>query len=217
MLRESAIQAVLLDWDGTLLDSCAADTAAYLEMFRIMGIGWGREELAAHYSPDWYSVYRAARLDRDRWDEADRIWRQVYAKYRPQLVAGARDVLRDLGTRYVLGLVTSGDSGRVNAQLRRFGLDSTFAARVCQHDSPRRKPHPEPLLTALDQLGLPPRSAVYVGDAPEDMEMARRAGARAVAVLSSFPTAERLRASHPDALLDSLSELPALLSEWSLP
>ena len=159
MPREGAIQAVLLDWDGTLLDSCAADTAAYLEMFRIMGIGWGPEELAAHYSPDWYNVYRAARLDRERWDEADRIWRQAYAQYQPQLVAGAHDVLQNLGTRYVLGLVTSGDSVRVNTQLRRFGLDSTFAARVCQQDSPHRKPHPEPLLTALDQLGLPPRIA----------------------------------------------------------
>lgn len=210
-----AIRAVLLDWDGTLLDSCEADTAAYLELFRTMGIGWGREELAVHYSPDWYNVYRAARLEEERWEEADRLWRQAYARHRPQLVTGAREVLRRLGRRYELGLVTSGDCERVHTQLRRFRLASRFATCVCQQDSTRPKPHPEALLNALGQLGLPASAAVYVGDAPQDVEMARRAGARAVGVLSSFPTGERLRASRPDALLESLLELPGLLQGWA--
>jgi HAD superfamily hydrolase (TIGR01549 family) len=215
MPRTHAIKAVLLDWDGTLLDSFEADTAAYLEMFRKMGIAWGREELALHYSPDWYRVYRAARLERARWEEADRAWRAAYERHRPRLVAGARGVLRRLGARYSLGLVTSGDCGRVVPQLRRFRLVSTFAARVCQHGGLRRKPHPEPLLTALAEMGVEPRAAVYVGDAPEDIEMARRARVRAIGVLGSFPTARRLRASRPEALLDSLLELPGLIEEWS--
>jgi HAD superfamily hydrolase (TIGR01509 family) len=210
-----SIVAVLLDWDGTLLDSFEADTAAYLEMFRKMGIGWGREELARHYSPDWYRVYRAARLERARWEEADRTWRAAYAKYRPRLIEGARGVLRRLGARYELGLVTSGDCGRVTAQLRRFRLLSTFAARVCHQDSMRPKPHPEPLLTALGKMNVEPRAAVYVGDAPEDVEMARRAGVRAIGVLGSFPTERRLRDSRPEALLLSLGELPGLIEEWS--
>ena len=208
------IEAVLLDWDGTLLDSFEADTAAYLEMFRRMGIAWGREELARHYSPDWYRVYRAAQLDRSRWDEADRAWREAYAKHNPKLVKGSRDVLRRLGTRYALGLVTSGDCGRVTPQLRRLRLTSTFVARVCQHGGLRRKPHPEPLLTALAQMRVAPDAAVYVGDAPEDIEMARRARVRAIGVLGSFPTANRLRASRPEALLDSLHQLPEILQRW---
>ncbi|MDE3138052.1 MAG: HAD family hydrolase [Acidobacteriota bacterium] len=211
----NSIEAVLLDWDGTLLDSFEADTAAYLEMFRKMGIGWGRKELARHYSPDWYRVYRAARLERARWEEADRAWREAYAKHQPQLIEGTRRVLRRLRGRYALGLVTSGDCGRVTAQLRRLRLASTFAARICHEDSPRRKPHPEPLLKALAQMRIAPRAAVYVGDAPEDIQMARRAGVRAIGVLGSFPTAQRLRDSRPEALLGSLRELPGVIEEWS--
>ena len=210
------IEAVLLDWDGTLLDSFEADTAAFLRMFRAMGIGWGPEELAKHYSPDWYQVYRAARISRDRWREADLLWRRAYENYRPDLVSGARQVLRRLGAHYRLGLVTSGDSQRVISQLRRLRLASRFAVRICQQDTRRPKPHPAPLLAALDRLRLDPTAAVYVGDAPEDVEMARRAGVRTVGVLSSFPTATRLRASRPDVLLDSLRELPALLESWSV-
>lgn len=56
------VRGVLFDWDGTLVDSYAADSSAYLAMFREMGITWGLEELAQHYSPNWYDVYRAADL-----------------------------------------------------------------------------------------------------------------------------------------------------------
>ncbi len=212
----SRIEAVLLDWDGTLLDSFEADAAAYGEMFRAMGIAWDRKDLARHYSPDWYRVYRAAGLGRARWREADRVWRRAYARSVPALVPGARQVLRRLrSSRYRLGLVTSGDCARVKAQLRRLRLTAAFAARVCHEDTERRKPHPQPLLSALRRLRVSPGSAVYVGDAPEDIEMARRAGMRAIGVLSAFPTAARLRATRPEALLDSIVALPALLRRWA--
>lgn len=209
--RTRAIQGVLFDWDGTLLNSYRADSAAYLAMFRAMGIPWGLEELALHYSPNWYRVYRAAGLPRARWDEADRVWRKQYANHRPQLLTGARRVLRYLGQGHQLGLVTSGDRNRVLRQLRDFGLTRLFAARVCSGDTRRKKPHPAPLRLALQQMGLEPSACVYVGDSPEDLEMARRANVRAIAVLGPFPTEKRLRAAKPDLLLDSICDLPAAL------
>jgi len=36
-------------------------------MFKEMGIAWGIEELENNYSPNWYEVYRAAKLPRKRW------------------------------------------------------------------------------------------------------------------------------------------------------
>ncbi|HVB97862.1 MAG TPA: HAD family hydrolase [Candidatus Dormibacteraeota bacterium] len=215
MQPTNPIEAVFLDWDGTLLDSFEADSAAYLEMFQAMGIRWGREDMARHYSPDWYNVYRAARLDPQRWREADRIWRQAYGRHSPKLVAGARDVLWKLLRSYRLGLVTSGNRSRVTGQLRYFGLTSLFTACVCHEDAGRPKPHPEPLRLALRKLGRAAASSVYVGDSAEDMEMARRAGVRSIGIPGSFPTAKRLRASQPDALLASLLRLPALLEEWT--
>ena len=62
-------------------------------------------------------------------------------------------------------------------------------------------------------MRLEPRTCVYVGDAPEDLQMARRAGVRAIGVLGPFPTEKRLRAARPDLLLGSLAELPQALSE----
>jgi len=205
------LQGVLFDWDGTLINSYAADSSAYLAMFREMGIPWGLEELAQHYSPNWYRVYRAAKLPRARWDDADRAWRAQYAKHSPRLIAGARQVLTRLGRAHHLGLVTSGDRDRVTQQLREFRLTRLFGARVCSGDTPERKPHPAPLRLALQKLCLKPSACVYVGDSPEDLEMAKRAGVRAIAVLGPFPTEKRLRAARPDFLLESIRELPELL------
>ncbi len=208
------LRGILFDWDGTLLDSFHADSQAFLAMFREIGIAWGIEDLERHYSPDWYRMYRAARLPRARWDEADRIWGKHYRRQKPALLPGARRVLRALARRYELGLVTTGDRSRVCRQLKRFRLTEMFAARICGGDTRRRKPHPEPLLTALRQMRMAPEASVYVGDAPEDVEMARRAGVAAIAVLGAFPIGPRLRAAKPEFLLPSIEDLPKLLQSF---
>jgi HAD superfamily hydrolase (TIGR01509 family) len=206
--RKHGIEGVLFDWDGTLINSYQADTSAYLAMFKEMGISWGIEELEKNYSPNWYQVYRAAGLPQKRWEDADRVWRAHYARHRPKLIAGARRVLAKLGRAHPLGLVTSGDRDRVTHQLREFQLTKLFAARVCSGDTLRKKPHPDPLRLALRQMDLHPSACVYVGDAPQDVEMAQRAGVCAIGVLGPFPTEKRLRAARPEFLIGSIMELP---------
>jgi len=205
------LRGVLFDWDGTLLNSYAADSAAYLEMFREMQIPWGLPELERHYSPDWRNVYRAANLPRGKWKTAEKLWRVHYARHAPKLLPGARRVLSLLARRHALGLVTSGNCDRVRRQLRAFHLWERFMAHVCSEDTRARKPHPAPLRLALRRMGLRPGETVYVGDSPEDLEMARSAGVRGIAVLGPYPTEKRLRAAQPEVLLQSIAELPAAL------
>ena len=207
LIRFSA-RAVLFDWDGTLLNSYAADVRAYLSMFGTLEINWTEREVNLHYSPNWYRVYRAALLPRSKWIEANRLWARAYKLERPPLLPGARRVLRTLAAKFDLGIVTSGSRARVRRQLRGFGLADYFSACVCSEDATKKKPHPAPLQLALKRLRLPPEQCVYVGDTAEDVEMARRAGVRAVGVLGPFPTAARIRAAKPEILLDSIRELP---------
>jgi HAD superfamily hydrolase (TIGR01509 family) len=173
-----------------------------------MGVEWGVREIDRHYSPNWYQVYRAARISRPDWKRADRMWRAAYRSERPALLSGARAAVRILERRFVLGLVTAGSRGRVRQQLRDLGLEDLFSVRVFSEDSPRKKPHPAPLQIALKLLRAKPEDCVYVGDSAEDIEMARRAGVRAIGVLGPFPTAGRIRAAEPDLLLRSIRDLP---------
>jgi len=204
-------RVVLFDWDGTLLNSYAADQRAYLSMFRALGIAWGATEIDRHYSPDWYRVYRAARIPKLQWERADRLWRAAYRAERPPLLAGARATLRILARRFKLGIVTAGSRGRVRRQLRDFGLRDHFSACIFSEDTARKKPHPAPLHLALARMRARPEECLYVGDAPADIEMARRAGVRAIGVFGPFPSAAQIRSARPDLLLPSIRELPAYL------
>jgi HAD superfamily hydrolase (TIGR01509 family) len=209
--RKRSTQAVLFDWDGTLLDSWHADSAAYLAAFREMGIPFTLADLARHYSPNGLAVYRAAKLPRIRWQAANRAWRKEYDNHKLHLIPGARQVLAKIARLHQLGIVTSGDRDRVLGQLHNFRLTHFFAAQVCGGDTKQKKPHPAPLRLALRQMCLKPSACIYVGDSPHDLEMAKRAGVRAIAIIGRFPTEAALRAAKPNLLLDSLKDLPAAI------
>ncbi len=214
MKSYSPLRVVLLDWDGTLLNSFQADAQAYSSMFGALGMRWSVAHLKRHYSPDWHRVYRAAGLPPSKWKQADRLWRRYYRQHQPALQPGVRRVLRTLEKRFTLALVSSGSRARVRRQLREFNLWKTFPVKICCEDAPRRKPHPAPLRMALEKLRARADESVYVGDAPEDMEMARRAGMRAIGVLGGSPVPRRLRLALPDALIRTIVALPALLKHF---
>src|SRR5205814_5624002 len=105
---------------------------------------------------------------------------------------------------------------RVGRELEALEMAPLFEVVVCAEDIVRRKPHPEALLLALRRLDLEPAAAAYVGDSPEDVEMARAAGVRAVGVPGGFPNREALVASAPDLLAPSLpAAIDALLARGS--
>jgi HAD superfamily hydrolase (TIGR01509 family) len=212
--NHTSMEYVLFDWDGTLLDSFEADANAYMHMFGALGMSWSIAELKRYYSPNWHHVYRAAHLPRAKWEEADRLWRFFYRKQQPKLQPGAKSVLRKLDLRFKLALVSSGSRSRVRRQLREHEVSAMFLTKVCSEDAPRRKPHPAPMRMALEKLRAQPEICVYIGDAPEDIEMAHRAGVRAIGVLGGSPVPERLRAASPDALIETIRDLPTLLKSF---
>ena len=76
---------------------------------------------------------------------------------------------------------------------------------------------PGPLNFALQCIGLKPAQCVYVGDSPEDVQMAKSANVRVIGVIGPFPTEKRLRKAKPDLLLTSIADLPEALKELSSP
>jgi HAD superfamily hydrolase (TIGR01549 family) len=205
--------AVLFDWDGTLLDSAEASYRCYVRLFDSYGIGFDRDLFGRTYSPNWHRTYEAVGLAPDRWPEADQRWLEHYCAEESRLVPGAREALRRLEEAGVpQGLVTSGDRTRVSRELSALGVERYFGAVVCGGDTRNRKPHPEALLLALGRMGVRPGEAAYVGDSPEDVEMARAAGVRAVGVPGGFPNREALAASRPDVMApDVLGAVNALV------
>jgi HAD superfamily hydrolase (TIGR01549 family) len=151
-------------------------------------------------------------LPREKWGDADAAWLQFYDEEECSLVTGAREALALLEEKGVsTGLVTSGTGERVRRELARLGLD--FRAVVCSEDVTHRKPHPEALLAGLARLEAAPVEAAYVGDSPEDVEMAHAAGVFSVGIAGAFPNRRAVRAAAPDLHADDLlNAIRALLN-----
>jgi HAD superfamily hydrolase (TIGR01509 family) len=198
-------RAILFDWDGTLVDSAERTFHCYERIFAVHGIAFDRTAFERTYSPDWYRTYEQVGLPPAAWADADARWNACYDGEPSRLIPGARDGLERLAAAgRVLGIVSSGDGVRVRAEIATLGLDALFATEVCGGETARRKPHPEPLLVALERLSLAPAECAYVGDSPEDVAMAKAAGAFAIGIPGGFPNRAGLAASAPDLLLPSL-------------
>jgi pyrophosphatase PpaX len=205
-------RAVLFDWDGTLVDSAERTFRCYARVFGVFGIAFDRSDFERTYSPDWYRTYAAIGLPEEDWAEADARWIACYETEPSELVAGARIALERLSASGVtLGLVSSGDGARVRTEIAALELEPLFKVAVCGGETARRKPHPEPLLVALERIGTAPAECAYVGDSPEDVVMAQAAGAFAVGIPGGFPNRDALVASSPDLLAPSLEAAVAAL------
>ncbi|PYQ18405.1 MAG: hypothetical protein DMF81_25020 [Acidobacteria bacterium] len=206
------LRAVLFDWDGTIVDSAEASFRCYVRLFESYRIPFDRDRFQSTYSPDWYRTYAALGLPKECWDEADERWLGFYAGEENVMLGGAREALGRLQRAgMALGIVTSGSRPRVARELEGLGLRGLFGVVVSAEDVEKRKPDPEPLVRGLERLGVPAAEAAYVGDSPEDVQMARAAGVYVVGVPGPFPNREELKASAPDLVCDSLASAVAAL------
>jgi pyrophosphatase PpaX len=111
-----------------------------------------------------------------------------------------------------LAIVTSKHRRATLRGMELCGLTRHVSEIVTPEDVRSPKPHPEPVLLALDRLGVEADEAVFVGDSPHDLVAGRAAGTRTAAALwGPFPRASLL-AETPDFLLETQDEILALVS-----
>jgi len=119
--------------------------------------------------------------------------------------------LRTAGVRIVV--VTSKRRRSVEMALEKFpGLDLVVDLFVTMEDTTEHKPHPEPLLKGLELAGdVPKDKAVYVGDSPFDVQAAKAAGLRSVAVSWGAFSVDTLREAEPDHLVPDIDAVVDVL------
>jgi len=222
-----AVQAVLFDLDGTLLDtvadiSCAlnralaeqlAPTLPQAEVRRLIGRGVEtlieRALRALAVVPGGEAVDAARLLERFHFHYGQ-IQRggQMQTRAYPGVARGLAS-LRLLGLR--LAVVTNKSSRSSAHLLARLGLDC-WIDEVVGGDGGYRKPQPQPLLTACARLAVPPAGAVMVGDSMIDVLAARAADVRIVCVPYGYNEGADPRTLPCDAFVESIADLPALLT-----
>jgi pyrophosphatase PpaX len=124
-------------------------------------------------------------------------------------IAGLLDDLHAAGAR--TGVVSSKRLETVRLGLRAVGLDRRIDVLAGMDETARHKPDPEPLLYAAARLGADPAHCAYIGDATVDVQAARAAGMGAVAVTWGAGERPLLEAARPDAVVDDIAALRAVL------
>jgi 2-phosphoglycolate phosphatase len=129
-----------------------------------------------------------------------------------RLFGGMNELIEELAARHIAwGIVTNKATRFTSRLVQELGVAP--ACVVCGDSTPHLKPHPAPLLLAAEQLDLPPADCVYVGDDLRDIQAARAAGMRCVAVEYGYHGAENpgpetwnadAIISHPRELLEHL-------------
>jgi len=198
------MEAIVFDWDGTLADSLPAIFDANRRVLAEHGLPFDAERYRAAYVPDWRLMYQRLGVPDEHLDSIGGRWLELYREIEEAgLLPGVAESLRRFSEAgFVMGLVTAGDRDVVEDQLARYGLGELLPVRVFGTDPIASKPHPDPLLLVLRKLNRIDRVATarYVGDVPDDMRMARAAGAIGIGIESTIGTRDELIAAGASAV-----------------
>lgn len=179
--------AVLLDVDGTLVDSTYHHAVAWHRAFsRITdvppmwrlhrAIGMGGDRLVAAVADE--------RTEEKHGDDLRDAWREEYAKISAEVhpVDGAADLVRRLAADgHAVALASSGDPEFTRDAVDLLDVGSHITVLLTSDDVDSSKPDPDLVEQALERLGRP-EAAVFVGDTTYDVEAAARAGLGCVTV-----------------------------------
>lgn len=218
---------VLLDVDGTLVDSQAILVEAQVRTFRAHGLTPPTRERAL--SIVGLSLLEAFEVLVGEEGGGDglaaamaRTYREVFAALRASgtfeepLYPGVRETLAALSRRDEMRIgIATGKSRRGVAHLvAREGWEGLFATIQTADDAPS-KPDPGMILQALAETGVASEDAAMVGDSTFDMEMSRAAGIRAIGVSYGFHGVGALRDRGAQTIVDRFSEIvPVLDRLW---
>lgn len=209
------LSTFLFDLDGTLIDSVELILRSYRHTLRVhRRIEPPDDEWMAGLGTPLWIQFRRWTDDETEIRAMVKTYRDYNLSHHDQLVRpydGIVEQVRALRTMgKTLGLVTSKLRSGALRGLRLVGIEEQFAVVVGSDEVTHPKPHPEPVLIALERLGRPAADAVFIGDSRHDLESGRAAGVRTAAVLWGPFQREHLQDLEPDYWLETPADLVEL-------
>ncbi|WP_415972661.1 HAD family hydrolase [Rhodococcus sp. 077-4] len=212
------VDAVLFDIDGTLVDSNYVHVDAWSRAFREAG----------RTVPSW-RIHRSIGMDGSKLletlvgssdsalaGEAKTLHGEYYAAASADLeiLPGARELLADLNSRgLTVVLATSAPESELTTLRDLLGVEDSVAVVTSGEDAEVAKPEPDIIGVALSRAGVDAENAIMVGDSVWDIESARRAGVRAIGVLSGGISRGELLDAGAVAVFDDPADLLAHLAD----
>ncbi len=209
--RSDSLRAILFDFDGVLADSEPVHCAMFQKVLEGEGILLSEDEYYEKYlGLDDRACFAAIFKDRGKPFDADKQEELIHKKnevvlraisQKLLLLPGIVELIEKISGRYYLAIVSGALKNEILEILRQGGIDRKFHLIVAAEDVTKGKPDPEGFLKAIRLLNrdfvppaeiLLPEECLVVEDSPWGIEAGKKAGAKTVAVLTSYPR-ERLQ------------------------
>lgn len=188
MKESTPYRGVLLDMDGTLVDSNDAHARAWHRAFADNGQQIPYDEIRRHMGmggdnllPALLGIEKESALGTKISERRSEIYRneslphiRPFPEIRPLL-----ERMREAGLR--LAIATSSPDEELDPALDIAGIRDLLEEKTSADDAESSKPDPDIVHAALDRLGLRPDEAVMLGDTPYDIAAAGRAGLGVIA------------------------------------
>ena len=217
------VQMVLIDVDGTLVDSvpdlayCVDEMMQQLDM-PVRGeanvrnwVGNGVERLVRRALTNSLD----GEPDDALFEKAYPVFLDLYAdntSKRSILYPGVTEGIAFLkSARYKLGCVTNKAAQFTEPLLKDLGISAYFSIVVSGDTLPVKKPDPGPLLHVAKHFGVSPAHSTMIGDSISDVKAARAAGFQIICMSYGYNHGVDIREAQPDAVIDSMAELEGLL------
>lgn len=185
------VQGVLLDVDGTLVDSNDAHARAWVEALAEAGIDVPFERVRPLIGMGGDKLLpRVAGVEEDspRGQKISQRRKEVFkTKYLPTLrpTRGAEALLRRMKAEGLkLAVASSAKNEELTALLRVCGGEHLVEEKTSSDDADNSKPDPDIVHAALEKIGLAARDVVFLGDTPYDVDAGCSAGVRVIALRS---------------------------------
>jgi len=210
-------KGILLDLDGTIVDSKEAYREAITTAFRKMGQTIADEKIVMEIPKRLeqnLSIEEILKIT-----DARRFLSIYLGAYYQATITKAKpfpnvsETLKKLSEKAKLALITMRyvPKEAVINELEKFGIAEYFQSIITAVDTDAPKPSPEALIKCAMQLDVEMCECIVVGDSVVDVRAGKNAGIKTVAVLSGIFSRKELQKEKPDLILESVSQLPDFL------
>ncbi|MBN1213738.1 MAG: HAD family hydrolase [candidate division Zixibacteria bacterium] len=210
------IKNLIFDLDGTLIDSSEGVVEAVNYSLRQMGQQEQKPETIKPFIGYALEVMYPEFTDAP----LDELYRHFQVKAAESIVSstvildGVGETLAKLSeNNYTMAIATTKIKKHVDKIINKFEWGPFFKAWVGGDEVAKVKPDPEIFFKVLKKMGAEPSETLVIGDTVNDILAARAVPMCSVAVLSPYGGRDKLLASKPDFVLDSMANLPELLEK----
>jgi pyrophosphatase PpaX len=211
------IECVLFDLDGTIVDTNELIIGSFMHALEHNALApLSREQIIPHMGTTLQQQMRVFSGLEDV-SILEKSYRSYNDEHHDELIRSfphVNETMEELRRRGIkLGIVTTKIRPTTIRALERFDLLKYMDTIVTLTDVAEAKPHPEPVLTAVRNLGADPRKTLMVGDSAVDIQSAKAAGVYVAAVSWSLKGEEMLRKYEPDYIIHDMTDIYGIVEQ----